>query len=46
MITWTQAFNLYKTYKTQTQQYKEFAAHHGYTVGDLNARFAVQLHAH
>ncbi len=45
LITWAQAFNLYKNYKTTTKQYKDFAAHHGYTVADLNARFAAQLHS-
>jgi len=44
-MTFDQAFSLYKHYKTTCAEYKAFAAKHGYTVGDLNARFAVQLAA-
>ena len=45
MISEAKAFQLYKQYKTETLEYKAFAAYRGYTVGELNAKFAVQLHA-
>ena len=43
-MTHQQAFSLYINYQTTTPQYKAFAAQLGYTVGDLNKRFATELY--